>query len=1260
MAVKQQSYLKLFSLNANGLKDDVKRRAVFRKLQNKCKGIIFLQETHSTPEVEHVWRNEWGGDIVFSHGESNSRGVAVLFPRDFEVKINDCVTDKKGRMILLSLSIEDDTCILINVYAPTRDQKTEQNQFIKELGQNLSAFEGQTVLIGGDFNFYMDPQVDKLDSMSHQNDNPLYRKEIQSLLEAHELTDVWQVLNPAVRRYSWRRGRCASRLDYWFISEHLLNSVHEVDILPGFHSDHSIVTVSLGTEQPKRGRGLWKFNTSLLHNTEYVTKIKNIIKDMDEHLSYLEDKGLKWEMIKMKIRDFTIPFTVKIKKKNNKIKQDLQRNLDLLHQKIDTDSSESIINEYYSAKHELEQIEKHEACGIMIRSKAKWIEEGEKNTKYFLSLEKRNYCNKLITQIQVGDTVIDNQEDILKEEKYFYENLYKEHIDTSAHEYKNVLQEFMHQLEVPQLSEEDKMKCEEGLTESELLKSIKELKNKKTPGTDGLPPEFYKFFWIDIKNILIESYNYAFYSGELSIEQRRGIITLIPKKQKNRLFLKNWRPITLLNTDYKILAKVLAKRFELVISIIINEDQTGYIKNRYIGQNIRTVEDVISFTDIFKLPGIILSVDFEKAFDSINWNFIDVALEKFNFGNNMRRWINIMYKNIQSAVINNGNITPWFYPKRGIRQGCPMSALLFIIAVEILAQKIRQNESVEGIKVGDGELKVSQLADDTTCFVRDIQSLEYAIDIFQQFQSCAGLKVNRNKTKAKYIGTLRNTRNYPFNLAWTEDYIETLGVVFTDNESDNYRLNYEPRIISLKNILHVWKQRHLSLKGKITVINSLAIAPLVYIASVTAVPKRVIKEVNSIIFEFLWNSKQPKVANNVMIQKIEDGGLKMMDFESKLKALKISWVNRLIDHHANWQLAPKRFYNTHDLNFFFSSKPKIRNNNSIPLFYREILTYWSELHNVEPTSGLQVRSEIIWNNIFITSNKSTLFWNEWYQHGVVRIGDILNRNGDFLSHKEIQEKFHVQCNFLNILQLRQSIPFKWRSLLRNENVPVQFSEECCLILGNNMIDVKTLKCKDFYWRFVQSKKRIPTCIVKWSERFTPMLEDDGTLWKRLFKQPFLITKETKLQSFQFRILHRIVPCNKWLYNLKVRLDSKCSFCNDEDTITHFFLYCDEVKKMWNRFFMWWNNISNQYVISTNEESLLFGYNGNDDISEVFNYCVLLCKYYIYKQRLYNDNKLDLYEYLKQLKHKLQIMKIGYSYEGKISRFEKWLFIYENL
>jgi len=177
------------------------------------------------------------------------------------------------------------------------------------------------------------------------------------------------------------------------------------------------------------------------------------------------------------------------------------------------------------------------------------------------------------------------------------------------------------------------------------------------------------------------------------------------------------------------------------------------------------------------------------------------------------------------------------------------------------------------------------------------------------FSLCAGLKINIEKTKAKYIGTLTDSDYYPHGLSWIKGNIESLGVTFTESVEESYSQNFKPRILKLKNTLQVWTQRNLSLKGKITIINSLALSSLEYIAAVTETPKKVINEVNAIITHFFWNSDTPKIAKNVIIQKITDGGLKFPDFESKVKALRIMWVQRFaISSNARWNLIPMHYF----------------------------------------------------------------------------------------------------------------------------------------------------------------------------------------------------------------------------------------------------------------------------------------------------------------------------------------------------------------
>ena len=179
--------------------------------------------------------------------------------------------------------------------------------------------------------------------------------------------------------------------------------------------------------------------------------------------------------------------------------------------------------------------------------------------------------------------------------------------------------------------------------------------------------------------------------GELSSSQKQSVITLIHKKDKDRLFLENWRPISLLNTDYKILSKVLTNRLHDVMPLLVNIAQSGYIKGRLMGDSVRTLIDIIEHCQINNQNGIMMMVDFSKAFDSLEWSFLFKTLQKMNFGESFIKWVHVLYTNVESCILNNGLTSKHFQLQRGVRQGDPLSAYLFILCIEVLNSMLINN-----------------------------------------------------------------------------------------------------------------------------------------------------------------------------------------------------------------------------------------------------------------------------------------------------------------------------------------------------------------------------------------------------------------------------------------------------------------------------------------------------------------------------------------------------------------------------------------
>ena len=269
---------------------------------------------------------------------------------------------------------------------------------------------------------------------------------------------------------------------------------------------------------------------------------------------------------------------------------------------------------------------------------------------------------------------------------------------------------------------------------------------------------FLKIFWNTIKSFYINSINYSYENGKLTDLQKQGVISLLPKKGKDLSSLNNWRPISLLNIDYKITSKAIANRMKSVLDTIINDSQTGFLKGRYIGENIRTIFEVIEHLNDENKPGLVFFADFEKAFDSIDHNFIFKVLTYFNFGTSFINWIKLFYNDVQSCVINNGYMSDFFKIKRGVRQGCPLSPYLFILTIEILYKSVHNDMNIKGITIYDKEIKNTAFADDATFMMDGSKStFDNLINKIDNFGKMSGLKLNTNKSIMLRSGSLKDS-----------------------------------------------------------------------------------------------------------------------------------------------------------------------------------------------------------------------------------------------------------------------------------------------------------------------------------------------------------------------------------------------------------------------------------------------------------------------------------------------------------------------
>ena len=332
------------------------------------------------------------------------------------------------------------------------------------------------------------------------------------------------------------------------------------------------------------------------------------------------------------------------------------------------------------------------------------------------------------------------------------------------------------------LSENDANSLEGCLTINEISKALKAMKNQKCPGIDGFPADFFKVFWAKLKFFVLRSLNCGYNTGQMSISLRQCIISCLPKGDKPRQFFKNWRPISLLSVVYKIASSALAARLRTVLHNLISNTQSGFMSNRFIGENTRLIYDIIHYANSNQKPGLLMLIDFRKAFDSVSWKFLYSILTIFGFKDSFCKWIKVLNTNVSAAILQYGTLSEFFNIECGCRQGDPISAYLFILCAQIMFLLIVNDKNLKGISVNGNEFKISHFADDTTLILDGSRStLLAALNVLEVFGNMSGLKVNMDKTKLVWIGKKRHSKDkldVGKDLIWGASDFTLLGIKF--------------------------------------------------------------------------------------------------------------------------------------------------------------------------------------------------------------------------------------------------------------------------------------------------------------------------------------------------------------------------------------------------------------------------------------------------------------------------------------------------
>ncbi len=509
--------LKILSLNVRGIRNKEKRKSIFSWIKNQKAKIVFLQETHVTKELQNLIENELKGTWVFANGNNRSCGVCVYISNIIDVKIINHKASMDGRKILINLSIDGEEFTLLNIYAPTN--KTNREKFFKRLKTFIrrNCNNMSKLIIGGDLNCVLNPRLDTKGARSvYKPSNAL-----GGIIKSFSLCDIWRKLHPNVYQFTWRQLSLgvSSRIDFWLVSNDIIPYIENACIKPAVRADHNSIMLNVKLNKVKRGPGYWKLNVSILKDDSYVKEVKQcIVKCKDEFSK--ENPHVRWEMCKVKIKELTQAFCKKKARQCRKELAETEKELDKLEGKINNgDDSPDVCKKYTETKSKLDNYYKQRCKGASIRARVKWFEEGERNTKYFLNLEKSQGVRKQLTKVRnKSNQVVTNGEDVLKETVQFYECLYKSQDISNAD-----ICTYMDNVEAPKLNRDDSACCEGLLTVDECKRAVFKMKKNKTPGSDGLPIEWYQTFWNDISYLMVNSLNFGYKMASYHVVNEKGL-----------------------------------------------------------------------------------------------------------------------------------------------------------------------------------------------------------------------------------------------------------------------------------------------------------------------------------------------------------------------------------------------------------------------------------------------------------------------------------------------------------------------------------------------------------------------------------------------------------------------------------------------------------------------------------------------------------------------------------------------------------------
>ena len=894
--------------------------------------ILCLQEhnLHPDKEDEHIrLAQACGFTAVIGYAAAAADGVhrggsmVMLNEQDTQLKRTHF---KEGSITRVSLEWQGREYDIASIYAPSDSSK--RIDFFSHLAQRLT----KHTIAGGDWNCVTDVTLDV------KSRNPL----TYSNIGAGQLVKVCEKFNiydyrrdqlgtsfEATRTGSTATGVTATRLDRWLIPSHkdFDSTLWDIHVQPELvwskeNSDHLPVVLTIEPSKGKKGSDRQTIREEIIFKPEMQ---QEIIRLSNKAYEGGAKNYKKWEKSNNMIRQYLLGETAKLRKKEKTETKRARSQLKIFTQSANTYGyTEENFARIKEIKAQIFTLENPEAPQLADAARAKSMtDRSESCTKaYFKTYKaagKQQWINTVFKArweegkepVKTGAHTKDPKE-ISGELKKYYQMLLSEkntHSDARA--------PIMARLKRRRITKVSAKEMDKDIQDEEVQEVMEGLPTGKQAGPNRIPNAVYRclsaHFAPKLAGVLREAINGA----PLPPSMLEGDITLLYKK-KDRTDVRNYRPLTMLNTDYKVYTKVLANRLKTVVHQFVTEAQKGFVPDVFIAECsmlLNLIEAWIN-EEPDDRKGIFLFLDMEKAFDRVSYSYLNEALDALGFGPRFARAVGLMYDVKQPPrrrIYANGYYSDWFDIKSGVAQGCPLSPLLFLVVAEGLRISLNMQTGFKGIQISGKFYKLSQFADDTTLIMRSVKEIKAVEAGLKRWCRATGMKENVSKREGLAMGSYRHTV-MPEGIEWVKEghWAVSLGVPI-GNELDHAKW-WEKKLEAVRELSKRWGGLfRTGYFGRNLVVQAMFLGRLRYWLYSIPMPRKVMRMVQDDA-DTLWWSKEPKlggdrkrfrrfVAKKTAIGPRSKGGLGNLDWASHVDSFMSQWITRYVEPgEGSWKV----------------------------------------------------------------------------------------------------------------------------------------------------------------------------------------------------------------------------------------------------------------------------------------------------------------------------------------------------------------------